>query len=240
MQPSDSKQFAEVVAGVYGFYGKDASKFAVEVWFQALKGYDIEAIRDAFGRHCVNPDTGQFLPKPADIVRMLAGSSADSAMSAWSKVVRAIGSAGAYATVVFDDPLIHAVIRDMGGWIGLCHTADDELPFRRNEFVTRYRGFRQRSITPEYPHKLIGISDAQNAEDGYHAQHPTLIGDRDAAHRVLIGGTSAPRGLSLADFIPARLRGPGTTPMAPDASHSTIPEGEQRSGDHGDADEATG
>ena len=115
MQANDFQKFKEGLQGVMSFYRQEVSDFALDVWWSALKIYDLRAISEAFGKHVANPDNGQFPPKPADIVRMLQGSSQDSALVAWSKVDKAVRSIGLYETVVFDDPIIHRVIMDMGG-----------------------------------------------------------------------------------------------------------------------------
>jgi hypothetical protein len=36
---------------------------------------------------------------------------------------------GAYQSVVFDDPLIHLVLEDLGGWIKICSTLIKDLIF---------------------------------------------------------------------------------------------------------------
>lgn len=192
MIDTDKMKFFELIGGVYAFYGKDISDFAGGVWWQAMRPYDFAAVADALNRHCVNPDTGQFMPKPADVVKMLSGSTQDAALVAWAKVDRAVRQVGNYETVVFDDPIIHRVLHDMGGWIPLGTKTEDEWPFLRNEFVNRYRGYRMRNEIPEYPKTLIGMVEAQNNQDGYKSAQPVLIGNSDAARRVLEGGSSAP------------------------------------------------
>ena len=69
---------------------------------------------------------------------------------------------------------------------------DDEWPFVGKEFENRYRGFRARSERPEYPAKLIGITNAHNAQKGFKQDAPVLIGNEQAAMQVLNGGTDKP------------------------------------------------
>ena len=192
MIDTDRVNFFTLVADVYAFYGREFSDFAGTVWWTALRPFDLAAIADAFGRHCVNPDSGQYLPKPADVVRMLQGSTQDAAMVAWSKVDKAVRSVGAYQTVAFDDPLIHRVLDDMGGWIALGQKEEKEWPFVAKEFENRYRGYRMRSETPEYPRSLPGIAQAQNSMNGLAAPEPVLIGNAEAARQVLLGGSATP------------------------------------------------
>lgn len=192
MQTDDFQKFHDGIAGVMGFYGRSVSRFALDVWWTALKGHDLAAIVDAFNRHLANPDAGQFPPKPADIIRMLQGSTQDSALRAWAKVDQAVRRIGTYADVVFDDALIHRVIQDIGGWIALGTKREDEWPFVAKEFENRYRGFRSRNESPAYPATLIGIATAQNNQKGFKAEPPVLVGNERLARQVLCGGTDKP------------------------------------------------
>lgn len=192
MQPHDAQPFRELIEGVYSFYGKDSSRFALDVWWQALKHFDLAAIRDALGRHSVNPDNGQWLPKPADVVKMMEGSTLDSAVGAWTKVDRAIQAVGTYATVAFDDPLIHRCLADMGGWTQLGTKQIDEWPFVAKEFQTRYRGYKSRREVGAYPPVLIGVFDQQNSQHGHELQVPVFIGDPDRVRDVVRLGSGKP------------------------------------------------
>ena len=189
MTESDKKDFLTLIGGVHGFYRQDVSKFALGVWWEAMKQFDLAAVADALNRHCVNPDTGQFMPKPADVIKMLRGSSQDSALVAWSKVDKAVRQVGTYATVAFDDPLIHRVLQDMGGWISLGLKTEHEWPFVAKEFETRYRGYSMRNEKPEHQRLLTGSAEAQNSQTGQKSQPPVLIGDAEAAKRVIQGGS---------------------------------------------------
>ncbi len=62
MQADDFQKFHDGIAGVMGFYGKSVSTFALDVWWTALKKYDLAAIVDAFNRHLANPDAGSSRP----------------------------------------------------------------------------------------------------------------------------------------------------------------------------------
>lgn len=188
MIASEKEKFFLLIADVLAFYAKDFSAFAGRVWWEAMKPFDFAAVADALNRHCINPDTGQFVPKPADVVRMLQGSTQDSAMKAWSKVDKAVRQVGGYRDVVFDDPLIHRVLHDMGGWLSLGTKTEDEWPFVAKEFENRYRGYRGRNEVPEYPQVLLGVAGAENRRGGFATEQPVLIGDAAKARQVMAGG----------------------------------------------------
>lgn len=179
MQSTEGQQFRALLAGVFAFYGKDLSEFAIGVWWEAMKPFDLAAVRDALNRHCVNPDNGQFLPKPADVVRLLQGGTQDSALVAWAEAMKAMRELGSYRTVQFADAITNAVIHDMGGWPSLGRCEVEELPFKAREFENRYRGYRLRGEAPEV-RPLIGLADMANASKGLQTSEPVLIGQRKA------------------------------------------------------------
>lgn len=187
MSPEDRARFFEVIVAAAEIYGRQLSAAGLMLYWQALLRYDIAAVEAAVSRHINDPDAGQYMPKPADIVKQVDGGTEDRALIAFTKVERAVRSVGVYRTVVFDDPLIHAVVSDMGGWLKLCSVTDDELPFVRNEFVTRFRGYGARQLIPEHPTRLIGIVEAENARHGYRHTEIAYIGDRGRAEEVAAG-----------------------------------------------------
>lgn len=192
MRTDELSDFADLLAGVMDLYGKPISEFATTVWWEAMRPYDLPAVRLAFSRHVQNPDSGQFAPKPADVIRMLGGTTQDSALRAWAKIDKAVRHVGPYASVAFDDPLIHRVLHDMGGWVGLSSKSEDEWPFVAKEFENRYRGYAMRNERPEYPPVLTGIAEAENVRRGLRSDPPRLIGDATKAEAVMQGGTRRP------------------------------------------------
>lgn len=188
MRVEDFDQFRELMAEVYAFYRQDLSGFVLDIWWQAMKQFDLDTLRNALGQHCMNPDTGQFCPKPADVMRMLGGTTKDAALLAWARVERAVSEHGSWATVVFDDPIIHKAIEDLGGWVQLCTQGQEEWPFVEKRFCDYYRAYRTRGVLPPYPPKLVGRTDLGNVERGLPAMQPALIGDAAKCQAVLEDG----------------------------------------------------
>lgn len=192
MAPQDRKRLAHCLLACSELYGKSVSEALAGIWWNALQAYDIEAVEEAFQRHMTSPDNGQFMPKPADIVRLLAGTSQDAALTAWAKVDKAVRTVGPYASVTFDDAIAMRVLQDMGGWIAFGTKSSEEWPFVGNEFVKRYQGYRVRGEQPEYPSRLIGIAEADNVRRGHKPGEVTLIGDPRKAQAIADGGSSRP------------------------------------------------
>jgi hypothetical protein len=171
-------------------YRQDVSSFALEVWWQSMQGFDIEQVRKAFTAHAMDPDRGQFAPKPADLIRVLQGTRGDRSLVAWGKLLDAMQRVGAYTTVCFDDGLIHLAVEDCGGWIKCCRGLTDELPFLQKRFCDAYKAY---SSMPDvkYPPKLYGEHEITNARlPNYKDPAPTLIGDAGKAINVLQNGSN--------------------------------------------------
>ncbi len=201
MKASDFKAFYSLLQAIAAMYGRDLTPGVIALYWQGLQAYDLAAVREALNRHVNNPDTGQFMPKIADVHKMLQGSTQDAALTAWSKVDRAMREKGPYQSVIFDDPLIHRVLHEMGGWVQLSNQSEKEWPFVRNEFVNRYRGYRARSEVPDYPPALIGIAEVTNRQHGFEIAPPLLVGNVTTAQRVMRQGTNKP----LLEFTPLHV-----------------------------------
>lgn len=180
----DIPQLTEMLSALADLYRVKLSRPMLEIWISAMRPYDIAAVRAALSWHATHGDAGQFMPKPADVVRHIEGSSQDKALGAWNKVFDAIRLVGPWTTVAFDDALIHVVVRDMGSWQELCMVTFDELPFKQREFITLYRSYAARNEVPSRIPRLTGYADQENQKKGYVAATPALIGNPNRAALV--------------------------------------------------------
>lgn len=185
MRDNEKLKFGEALTDVMGFYKQDLSPFALSVWWQACQAYDFDQIAKALTAHAMDPERGQFAPKPADLVRQLSGTKTDKAMLAWGKAFDAASRVGAYTDVVFDDPAIHATIEDLGGWPKFCRTETAELSYLQHRFSESYRAYVGRE-SYDFPRRLIGdrSPDEVYAKRGLPAPKPAVIGDVVAARQV--------------------------------------------------------
>lgn len=203
MKPSERKAFAELLADALAFYRMDLSTFALGVWWQACEGFDLEQVAKALTAHALDPDRGQYPPKPADLIRVLRGTSADRSLIAWGKVLDAMQRVGAYRSVVFDDGAIHAAISDMGGWPAVCRTTTEELPFTQKRFCDLHRAYAARPDTP-YPPQLLGEHAMTNRLNGHGETPPALVGDAATAQQVMRQGIAGGKtAIQLSDAVTA-------------------------------------
>lgn len=199
MKPADRAKFGEALAACYALYRAELTQPVAAMWWRALQAYDIAAVVEALGRHAMNPDTGQFLPKPADVVKVLDGATQDVALLAWAKVVKAMKDFGCYDSVAFDDPIIHRVLIDLGGWVWLGRQEVREMQFVEKRFRDAYRAWRARPALMDYPRSLPGLIETQNNAAGYIGANVKirLAGDKDQARALLEGPKDAPQQIEM-------------------------------------------
>jgi|GEM_PF-189973 len=238
MDEGDREAFAELVTEALGFYRQDVTEFQLEIWWEALRRFELAEVRKAFSFHIQNPDRGQFPPRPADVTRYLAGGSTDRALRAWSSVERAIKHIGPYRSIVFDDPIIHRVIDDMGGWLALCETSTErDLEFKGQEFRTRYQGYAVRR-PQDWPPQLPGYAEQDARARSLQPPDPVVYGDHQRALAVHEQGQERKQGpVSLAQVqaqmgrLEQKEAGPGGEPE---------PAGRRRETETGDSSPGVG
>jgi len=180
----DDEKFSGMLIAAGELYNKTLSTAVIGIYWNALKNYDLGEVQRAFSSHAADTDNGQFMPKPADLIRHIQGSKEGRALQAWSKVEKAIRTIGHYDSVVFDDPFIHQIIDEMGGWCKVCGTSEDEMPFKSKEFEKRYRAALLSGLNDIQP-ILIGSSDAYNARNGFEVSPPRLVGKEDKCQLIM-------------------------------------------------------
>lgn len=195
----ERRRFAGLLTALSDYYKSEISKAVAGIYWNGLKQYDYEAIEKACWSHTQLPDeAGRWMPRNSDIIKMIEGGTVDQAAIAWTKVDSAIRVRGTWDDVAFDDPIIHRVLADMGGWVHVGSKDDKEWPFVGKEFQTRYRSFRMRGEVPDYPAKLTGMANAHNQAKGLMQTPVVLIGDATKAAEVIKGGNGGAALIGLA------------------------------------------
>jgi len=150
MTDHDRARLVQTLLGVYAYYGdRELSEVVIDIWLADLSGHDIAAIEHAFVRHRRDPQRGQWLPKTADILRLLQPDERELALVAWAAVldqVRAVGSYGRPQLDAASRPALDAV----GGWGSLCRAQDQELPHLQRRFCEAFGTFDARAKRDEW------------------------------------------------------------------------------------------
>lgn len=165
MQAADFEPFRKMMALVAEQYGKPMSPDLIRLYFDGLSHLPLETVRTAFQKHLRDTETGQWMPKIADVIRACEGKSEDAAYIALVELQGAFSSVGAWRSVEFTDPITRAVVRDMGGWPELCgRNAEEWAKFGAADFMRRYRIYKARGDV-DAPGYLPGYFERANQDE---------------------------------------------------------------------------
>ena len=150
MKNEDKRAFFDLMMAAGEVYGREVTQPMAAIYFSALANVSIEQVQEAMMTHMQNPDSGQFFPKPADIIKQMTGTTKqqdaaieDKAAIAWACIERDIRRIGSYGTLKLDDKQALATVKAMGGWQSICQTETSKMEWKRKEFIRMYETFER-------------------------------------------------------------------------------------------------
>lgn len=181
---TDRSELLQQVAALAANFNREADDAMFLAFECGLSDLPVADVKQAIGRairEC------KFMPTVAEL-RGLAGVMlpADRAIKAWDEFVSGVVVHGYYASVDFDDPLINATVRSLGGWEPCCEkTGDDFDKWLRKDFERIYAAFMRSGVSPEAVSPLLGFINRTNGFLGYpdHVKPPVRIACNLPAHR---------------------------------------------------------
>lgn len=189
MEITDKKIFAEMWGAVRSdVYDKPVSAAGISLIFNTLKRFSVDQVREGIELHVNDVQSGNFPITPAHVVAQIEGRGDDRGGSAWRKLYGAIGSVGNYSDVVFDDPIIHAIVDNEGGWQHVSLMTDEDTKFLQARFNKQYNGYVSKSGQFEYPRVLRGATNADRTAKGLPPVAPETVGDVERCRMVYRGG----------------------------------------------------
>jgi hypothetical protein len=136
MKNDDRAAFAEMLQLVAEQYGKPMSPDLIGLYFNGLRHLSLEEVKAALDSHVKNTEIGQFMPKIADLIRAVEGTTEQAAYAQLALVNSNFNGSSAQGTL---DPIALAVVRDMGGWHAIGQRQEAEWQsFGCKDFLKRY------------------------------------------------------------------------------------------------------
>lgn len=185
MTNDEKPKFVLAIEALAASFRAEVTEAMFEGYWLALDDLDLNAVGRAVKRamrEC------KFMPSAREL-RELAGElrSEHRAVLAWDAFESAVIRHGGYASVDFDDPLINATIRHLGGWRRVCELSGKEFDtFLKKDFERVYAALCASGVASDRCTPLLGIHASENALNGFPAPKPA---------KVLTGLPSLPAGL---------------------------------------------
>lgn len=168
MTPADQEKFTQGLMILAEVYNRKLSSLLLHTYWKCLKKYSLAVFESTLWNFVKNPDVAKKgFPSPAEWIKAIDGDAESRSLAAWTDIIKTMRHIGHYDSVIFNDPLIHLVIEDMGGWIFLCQQSERELIFLQKEFERRYKKYysvKKLNVGPDY---LTGQIEHQNTVHGF-------------------------------------------------------------------------
>ena len=164
MQPHDSEVFFDRLAALGELFDAKVSPVKAALYFDALKDLPLD---DVLGALNAAVKVSVFMPKPAELRRIVVGDDEDHTERAWMALRSAMHSVGAYASVVMTDAAMgESVLSLFGSWSAAClaEFSPEMWTAKRKEFGRVYRALRDRHLVGA--RYLLGMAERQNTTRG--------------------------------------------------------------------------
>lgn len=163
------KRQAELIAALAASFRVQADEALFLGYELGLIGVHTEDLERAVSRAL---QSCRFMPSPAEL-REYAGAALNGVtkegrpLLAWEAFRKAVGECGVYRSVDFDDPIINATVRALGGWERACELEGDQFyVWFRKDFERTYATLMESGCSGEMTKRLTGTLERIGCEDG--------------------------------------------------------------------------
>lgn len=164
---------AQCVGVLAESFGRAASKPMIDGYRIGLSGLTPDEVKIATAtalKKC------KFMPAASEL-RELAGEIKveDRAERAWLAFDAALSQHSVYRTISFDDAIINATVRSLGGISFIIEMDDEQYQFLRARFLKCYIALARSGVNGEATAPLLGHFDMVNVPAGHEPQKLTHI-----------------------------------------------------------------
>lgn len=138
----------------------------LDVWFDNLSDLTVEQLRTAVRTAIRQGDDWPSVAKLRNYSGADGIPAKDRPLVAWNAVVDARDKLTEHHSVYFDDPVVNAVIRQLGGWQELMNTPANEMRWLQKDFCAAYTALSAVALRDEQTARLPGVQGmSRSAKD---------------------------------------------------------------------------
>ena len=132
--------FKRGLGELYLIFGGERSEARDQLYFDNLRDLKNEDFAKAVKLIIQN---NKFFPAIAEIRQVIKNNDGD-VLEAWNEFRDEIREHGVYSLPQFKKPILHQVVRFLGGWQTVSYVERKDMPFLRRDFIEIYKVLRQR------------------------------------------------------------------------------------------------
>lgn len=147
-------------------FGLPVSQARMEIYADMLADLPIEKIKAGIVHIIRTRSFAGNLPTVAEIREAIDSEGVpmeSRAAIAWDKAMYALHSHGPYQSIRFDDPIIHHIIVQWGGWTEFGDWPAEQTHWKRRDFMKLYEQYAKNGGLPDPERHLIGEAEYFNS-----------------------------------------------------------------------------
>ena len=161
------RRIAEAVQILAESFLKPVTPLTIRAYDVGTSDLPIEAVESAVMEAI---KSRKFFPTVSELREMAGVVTPDArAVKAWLVAKTAVPVWGSYRSVDFDDPLVNATVRALGGWVEFCGTPAGEKTdtWLRKNFEATYKALMSSGVAADDVRPLRGLCAVQNGASGH-------------------------------------------------------------------------
>lgn len=165
MNQDDKSRFGQLITALAANWRKEFDRANITIYWLGLKDLTFDQVQDAIA---LALRESKFMPSVAELREFVLGGASNRIQNAWLLLNRTMDTQGPYKSVDFEDKVINAAVRSLGGWVSLFDWKQaewDRFAFAR--FEKAYRAFASRPVGIESGARLIGLVEQRNSFQGH-------------------------------------------------------------------------
>lgn len=167
-------EFAEGISLLTATVGRQMPDEQVAAWFAMLKDLSGEQLRTGIVKTLQTHQFAGFPPIGSVLSNChtagTIGSPKDRSLLAWHDARRCMGKLGPNDSIDFDDRLINATIRALGGWPTFCQVETSKIQWLEKDFREMYAALACCALREDQTRRLPGQFEINHSRNGYTAE----------------------------------------------------------------------
>ncbi len=154
MTSDDRRRLVAAVTAMYAYYDRQVNELHLQFWVEDMAPFPIQAVECALVAHRKDPGRGQFLPKTADIIRLLTGETGDRAVIEWGRVLDCARAGGEGFRKL--PQASQQAVDSIGGMVALRRADERQTSWMQRQFLSAYQAYAARLESEKHFEALLG------------------------------------------------------------------------------------
>lgn len=156
----DIRHFAALMLEMAALYRYPLGSKLMALYWQDLKVLSLSDLKIAWQKHRLTAEQGRYMPKPIDLLTAGASVVTEEAEQAWLDILQQVRDKGPYQRFEYSNPVVKAVVAELGGQGFFCQSSNLHLNHQRQLFIRCYQAYLGRVYDKQRQQLLLADSNS--------------------------------------------------------------------------------